>query len=166
MFKMMTGTNMVHVPYRGETPALTDLIGGQGAGDVQPDAGIDRLYQGESAGARIGRHRHRGGWDILPEIPSLGDFVPGYEASIWYGVGAPRSTPVAIIDRLNAEINAALADPKIGGDLARARRHGAGGIAGRVRPADRRRNRQVGERGRISRVSSRNDAARGDKCGR
>jgi tripartite-type tricarboxylate transporter receptor subunit TctC len=111
LFKMMTGTSMVHVPYRGETPALTDLIGGQVQATFNPMPASIGYIKAKVLRALAVTTTARS--DILPEIPSLGDFVPGYEASVWYGVGAPRSIPVAIIDRLNAEINAALADPKI-----------------------------------------------------
>jgi len=111
LFKMMTGTNMVHVPYRGETPALTDLIGGQVQATFNPMPASIGYIEAKVLRALAVTTTARS--DILPEVPSLGDFVPGYEASVWYGVGAPRNTPVAIIDRLNAEINAALADPKI-----------------------------------------------------
>jgi tripartite-type tricarboxylate transporter receptor subunit TctC len=111
LFKMMTSTNMVHVPYRGETPALTDLIGGQVQATFNPMPASIGYIKAKVLRALAVTTTARS--DILPEIPSLGDFVPGYEASVWYGVGAPRHTPVAIIDRLNAEINAALVDPKM-----------------------------------------------------
>jgi tripartite-type tricarboxylate transporter receptor subunit TctC len=111
LFKMMTGTNMVHVPYRGETPALSDLIGGQVQATFNPMPASIGYIKAKVLRALAVTTTARA--DILPEIPSLGDFVPGYEASVWYGVGAPRNTPVAIIGRLNAEINAALADPMI-----------------------------------------------------
>jgi tripartite-type tricarboxylate transporter receptor subunit TctC len=115
LFKMMTGTNMVHVPYRGETPALTDLIGGQVQATFNPMPASIGYIKAKVLRALAVTTTARS--DILPEIPSLGDFVPGYEASVWYGVGAPRNTPVAIIDRLNAEINAALADAKVRSSL-------------------------------------------------
>jgi tripartite-type tricarboxylate transporter receptor subunit TctC len=108
---MMAGLDMVHVPYRGAAPALTDLLGGQ----VQ-------LYFGGVASSieyiRAGRLRDfavTGATrsEVLPDIPVAGEFVPGYETSVWFGIGAPRKTPVEIIDTLNKEINAGLADPKI-----------------------------------------------------
>jgi tripartite-type tricarboxylate transporter receptor subunit TctC len=111
LFKMMAGLNMVHVPYRGDAPAITDLLGGQ----VQ-------VYFGGVAAAieyiRAGRLRALGvgtstRLEILPDVPTLSEFLPGYEASSWYGVGAPRNTPVEIIDRLNKVINAGLADRKM-----------------------------------------------------
>jgi tripartite-type tricarboxylate transporter receptor subunit TctC len=111
LFKLMAGANMLHVPYRGDAPAITDLIGGQ----VQ-------VYFGGLAAAiehiRAGRLRALAvttatRLDVLPEVPTLSEFLPGYEATSWYGVGAPRNTSVEIIDKLNKEINAGLADPKM-----------------------------------------------------
>jgi len=111
LFKMMTGVDMVHVPYRGSPLAMTDLFGGQ----VQV---IFDNMPGSIGHIRAGRLRPlavttaaRSG--LLPDVPPLRDFVPGYEASAWYGVGAPKHTPAAIIERLNREINAALADPAL-----------------------------------------------------
>ena len=83
--------------------------------------------------------------EALPDIPTVGDFVPGYEASTWYGVGAPKNTPAEIIDKLNKEINAALADPKIKARLADLGGTRASGLARRLRQAYRRRNREVGQ---------------------
>jgi tripartite-type tricarboxylate transporter receptor subunit TctC len=116
LFKMMTGVNMVHVPYRGEAPALTDLLGGQ----VQ-------LYFGTLPGAieyiRVGKLRALAVTtatrsEALPDVPTLSEFVPNYEASGWQGIGVPKNTPTEIVDKLNKEINAALADPKIKARLA------------------------------------------------
>src|SRR5258705_11363433 len=115
LFKMMTGVNMVHVPYRGGGPALTDLLGGQ----VQilfatmPSA-IGYVRAGNLRALAVTTLMRS---EALPDIPTVGEFVPGYEASTWYGVGAPRNTPVEIVDKLNKEINAALADPKMKGRL-------------------------------------------------
>jgi len=111
LFKVMTGTNIVHVPYRSAAAVMTDLLSGQ----VQ-------LYFGTTASSleyvRTGKLRALGvtierPLDALPDIPTVGHFVPGYEAHNWYGVGAPKTTPAEIIDKLNTEINAALADPKM-----------------------------------------------------
>jgi tripartite-type tricarboxylate transporter receptor subunit TctC len=111
LFKMMTGTNIIHVQYRGGAPALTDLLGGQvqvmfatmpsSIGYIR--AGKVRLLAITSA-TRL---------DALPDVPTMAEFVPGFEASSWYGVGAPKNTPAEIIGMLNKEINAALADPKM-----------------------------------------------------
>jgi tripartite-type tricarboxylate transporter receptor subunit TctC len=111
LFKMMTGTHLVHVPYRGGSPALTDLIAGQ----VQvmfpvPSSSIEYIRQGTLRPLATTSAKR---WDAMPELPTIGDFVPGYEASTWFGIGAPRHTPAEIIDKLNAEINAGLADPRI-----------------------------------------------------
>ncbi len=111
LFKAMTGVDMVHVPYRGDAPAITDLLGGQ----VQV---YFSTLPGSIAYIRTGKLRAlavttAARAEALPETPSVGEFVPGYEASQWSGVGAPKNTPAPIIDRLNKEINAALADAKI-----------------------------------------------------
>jgi tripartite-type tricarboxylate transporter receptor subunit TctC len=111
LFKMMAGVNMVHVPYRGVTPALTDLLGGQVQVMIASSAAsIEYIWSSKlRALAVTGPTRT----DVLSNIPSVAEFLPGYEASGWFGVGAPRNTPGEIIDRLNNEINAGLADPKI-----------------------------------------------------
>jgi len=111
LFKMMTGVNMLHVPYRGSAPALTDLIGGQ----VQV---MFDLMASSIGYIRAGKLRALGVTtakrsNALPDVPTVGDFVPGYEASAVGGIGAPRGTPADIVDRLNKEINAALADPEM-----------------------------------------------------
>jgi tripartite-type tricarboxylate transporter receptor subunit TctC len=111
LFKMMTGVNMLHVPYRGAPPALTDLLGGQVhvMFDNMPSS-IEHIRAGRlrplavTATARL---------PALPDVPPLGDFVPGFETSAWAGIGAPKNTPAEIIDALNREINVALADPTI-----------------------------------------------------
>jgi tripartite-type tricarboxylate transporter receptor subunit TctC len=111
LFKMMAGVDMVHVPYRGAAPALTDLLGGQ----VQvyfgaAPASIEYIRSGKLRALGVTTATRS---EAVPDIPTVGEFVPGYEASAWYGVGAPRGTPPEIIDKLNREIGAALADPKI-----------------------------------------------------
>jgi tripartite-type tricarboxylate transporter receptor subunit TctC len=129
LFKVMTGTNMVHVPYRSAAAVMTDLLSGQ----VQ-------LYFGTTASSleyvRAGKVRALAvtierRLDALPDIPAVAEFVPGYEASGWYGVGAPKGTPVEIIDKLNKEINAGVADPKMKAQLT-----DLGGIALRGSPSD------------------------------
>jgi tripartite-type tricarboxylate transporter receptor subunit TctC len=116
MFKMMTRIDMSHVPYRGETPALADLIGGQ----IQVIFGvlpvhIERIKAGEIRALAVSTATRAA---ALPNVPTVGEFVPGYEASQWYGVGAPKNTPAEIIDKLNEEITAALADPLINARIA------------------------------------------------
>jgi tripartite-type tricarboxylate transporter receptor subunit TctC len=109
LFKMMTGIDMIHVPYRGSTPGLTDLLGGQV--QVMFDVMASSLEHIRSGKLRALAVTSAARSDVLPDIPTVGEFVPGYEASAWLGLGAPRSTPADIIDRLNAEINAGLGDP-------------------------------------------------------
>jgi tripartite-type tricarboxylate transporter receptor subunit TctC len=116
LFKMMTGVDMVHVPYRGAAPALTDLLGGQ----VQvlfasTAASIEYIRSGKLRALAVTTSTRL---EMMPDTPTVGEFVPGYEASAWFGIGAPRNTPSAIIEALNKEINAALADPKMKARLA------------------------------------------------
>jgi tripartite-type tricarboxylate transporter receptor subunit TctC len=111
LFKMMAGVNMVHVPYRGVTPALTDLLGGQ----VQvlftnPALLIPYITAGKLRALAITATTRS---EALPDTPTVGEFVPGYEASSIFGFGAPRNTPAEIVDKLNREINAGLADPEL-----------------------------------------------------
>ena len=116
LFKMMTGVVMVHVPYRGDVPALTDLIGGQVQvmfGSIPPS--VEHIRAGKLRALAVTTATRA---EALPDIPTVSDFVPGYEASAWYGIGAPRNTPAEIVDKLNKEINAALSDPKIKARLA------------------------------------------------
>jgi len=116
MFKMKAGISMLHVPYRGAGPMLVDLIGGQveAAVDSLPGS-IEYIKAGKlrplavTSAARL---------EALPDIPTLGEFLPGFEASGWQGVGAPRSTPADIVNKLNREINAALAEPRLKARLA------------------------------------------------
>jgi tripartite-type tricarboxylate transporter receptor subunit TctC len=111
LFKMMSGVNMLHVPYRGAPPALTDLIGGQVhvMFDNMPSS-IEHIRAGRLRPLAVTATAR---WQGLPDVPTLGDFVPGFETSAWAGIGAPKNTPAEIIDTLNREINAALADPAI-----------------------------------------------------
>jgi tripartite-type tricarboxylate transporter receptor subunit TctC len=116
LFKMMSGVSMQHVPYRGAAPALTDLIAGQV--QVMFDnitSSIGHIRAGKLRPLAVTTTTR---WEGLPEIPTVADFVPGYEASAFNGIGAPAGTPTAIITTLNREINAALADPKIKARLA------------------------------------------------
>jgi tripartite-type tricarboxylate transporter receptor subunit TctC len=130
LFKMMTGIEMVHVPYRGgSAPALTGLIGGQvQVMFLSPAASIEYIRSGRLRALAVTTTTR---WEGLPDIPTVGEFVPGYETSIVLGVGVPKATPVEIIDKLNREINAALADPKI-----KARLADFGGTPLVVSPAD------------------------------
>jgi tripartite-type tricarboxylate transporter receptor subunit TctC len=111
LFKMMAGVSLVHVPYRGGAPAMTDLLGGQVQVmfDNLPTS-IEHIRAGKVRPLAVTGAKRS---ELLPEVPTMSEFVPGYEASAWYGVGAPRNTPVTIIDRLNTEINAVLADPRM-----------------------------------------------------
>lgn len=116
LFKIMAGVNMVHVPYRGQAPAMTDLLGGQ----VQvmfdpPILSLSHIRAGKLRPLAVTTSTRS---EALPDVPPVADFVPGYEASIWFGVSAPRNTPAEIVDKLNKEINAGLADPKIKARLA------------------------------------------------
>ena len=108
LFKMMAGVTMVHVPYRGQGPALTDLLGGQVQVLFAATPGTTEYIKSGKLRALAVTTAARAA--VLPELPTIGDAVPGYEASQWYGIGAPRATPVDIIDRLNKEINAGIAD--------------------------------------------------------
>ncbi len=111
LFKMMAAVNMVHVPYRGGGPALTDLIAGQVQVLFLPPAiSIEHIRADRLRPLAVTSTRR---FKALPEIPSVSEFVAGYEASTWFGIGAPKSTSTAILNKLNQEINAALADPKI-----------------------------------------------------
>jgi tripartite-type tricarboxylate transporter receptor subunit TctC len=116
LFKFMTAVNMQHVPYRGGAPALTDLLGGQ----VQVYFGpipetIEHIRAGKLRPLAVTTAMRL---ESLPNIPTVGEFVPGYEASGWHGVGVPTNTPREIVEKLNSEINAALADPKLKARLA------------------------------------------------
>jgi tripartite-type tricarboxylate transporter receptor subunit TctC len=113
LFKMMAGVDLVHVPYRGQGPALSDLLGGQvqvlfaatpGTADYIATGKLRALAVTTAARA-----------EVLPQLPTIADFVPGYEASQWYGISAPKNTPADIVGKLNREINAAIADPAMKG---------------------------------------------------
>jgi tripartite-type tricarboxylate transporter receptor subunit TctC len=111
LFKMMAGVNMVHVPYRGAAPSLSDLIGGQVQVTFESmPSSIGYIRAGTLRALAVTTAERS---EALPAIPTVGEFVAGYEASIWYGVGVPKNTPAAIIDKLNNEISAGLVDPKL-----------------------------------------------------
>src|SRR6202453_1312269 len=122
LFKMLTGVSMAHIPYRGTAPAVTDLIAGQVQVmfDNLPGS-IEYIRAGVTRALAVTTTARS---DALPDLPTVADFVPGYEVSAWFGLGAPKNTPKEIIDRLNEEINAALADTKM-----KARLTDRGGIA-------------------------------------
>jgi len=116
LFKMMSGINMVHVPYRGGAPALTDLLGGQVQVFFAPMSfSIEYIRTGKLRALAVTTATRS---ETLPDTPTVSDFVPGYEASFWHGLGAPKGTPAEIVDKLNKEINAGLADPKMKSRLA------------------------------------------------
>jgi tripartite-type tricarboxylate transporter receptor subunit TctC len=116
LFKMMAGVDMVHVPYRGAAPAITDLLSGQvQVLFISPLVSIEHIKTGRLRALAVTTAMRS---DALPGIPTMGEFVPGYEASIWFGIGAPKKTPTEILDKLNKEINAALADPNMKARLA------------------------------------------------
>jgi tripartite-type tricarboxylate transporter receptor subunit TctC len=109
LFRMMAGVEIQHIPYRGAAPAITDLLAGQ----VQvyfatTPVSIEYIRTGRVRGLAVTTSARQ---EALPDLPTIGEFVPNFEASAWYGVGAPKDTPVAIVERLNREINAALAEP-------------------------------------------------------
>jgi tripartite-type tricarboxylate transporter receptor subunit TctC len=116
LFKFMTGVNLVHVPYRGAAPALADLLAGQVQVlfDPMPNP-VEYIKAGKVRPLAITSATRS---EMLPDLPTMGEFVPGYEASFVFGIGAPKNTPAEIVDKLNKEINAALADPKIKARLA------------------------------------------------
>ena len=116
LFKTMTGVDMLHVPYRGIAPALTDLLGGQVQVTFTTMASVIEYIRAGRLRALAVTSATRS--DALPGIPTMGEFVPGYEASQWYGIGAPKATPAEIVDKLNKEVNAALDDPKMKARLA------------------------------------------------
>jgi tripartite-type tricarboxylate transporter receptor subunit TctC len=129
LFKMMTGVNMLHVPYRGEALTLTDLIGGQVQVSFATLPGsIEFIRAGKLRPLAVTTAKRQ---EVLPDIPTLSDFLTGFEASGWSGVGAPKATPTEIIDKLNNAINAALSDPKI-----KARLSGLGGEIFALSPTD------------------------------
>jgi tripartite-type tricarboxylate transporter receptor subunit TctC len=129
LFKMMAGINMLHVPYRGAGPALTDLLGGQVLTAITGVAGsIEYVRSGKLRALAVTTTTRT---QALPDVPTVGEFLPGFEAGDLLGVGAPKNTPVAIVGQLNYEINAALADSKM-----KARFADLGGTALALSPAE------------------------------
>jgi tripartite-type tricarboxylate transporter receptor subunit TctC len=111
LFKMMTGIDMIHVPYRGGAPAMTDLIGGQIQVVFNPvPESMEHIKAGKLRPLAVTSATRS---EALSEVPTVGDFVPGYEASALQGIGAPKDTPAEIVEKLNKEINAGLADPRL-----------------------------------------------------
>ena len=143
LFKMMTGVNIVHVPYSNSAQAVTDLLAGQMqvSFDVMPTT-IEHVRTGKLRALAVSTAARS---PALPDIPVVGDFVPGYEASSWHGIGLPKNTSGEIVDKLNKEINAILADPKIKAGLAELGSTALAGLARRLWQAHRRRNREVGQ---------------------
>src|SRR5262249_33552127 len=153
---MMAGVDLVHVPYRGGAPAITDLLGGQGQVIFSPvPESIEHIRAGKlrplavMSGTRL---------DFLPNIPPGAGFLPGYEASGWQGVGAPKNTPAEIIDKLNKEIGVGLDDPKINARIAELRLR-ACRLACRLREACLRLHRKVGQSDQVGAHQARVRAA-------
>jgi tripartite-type tricarboxylate transporter receptor subunit TctC len=129
LFKMMTGVDMVHVAYKGSAPSLTDLLGGQvQVSFATMPASIEFIRTGRLRALAVTTATRS---PALPEVPTVGEFVPGYEVSTWYGICARRGTPAEVVDKLNGEINAGLADPTM-----KARLADLGGITIAGSPAD------------------------------
>jgi tripartite-type tricarboxylate transporter receptor subunit TctC len=129
LFKMMTGIDIVHVPYRGAVQALTDLISGQvQAMFIVPGVVTEHIKAGKLCGVAVTAATRS---DVLPDLPTVGSIVAGYDATTWFGIGAPKNMPSEIVDKLNKEINVALANPKIKAQLA-----DLGGISLTLSPAE------------------------------
>ena len=129
LFKMLTGVNIVHVPYRGDGPAITDLLAGQVQVMFAPvPASIAHIQAGKLRALGVSSERRI---DVLPDVPTISDFVPGYEATTWQGLGAPKNLPAEIVDTLNKEINTALDDPAIAARLTK-----LGGVPAPLTPAE------------------------------
>ncbi len=115
LFMMMAGVKLLHVPYHGAAPALTDLLGGRA--DVIFEAMTDLvgyINTGKLKALAVTTAKRS---PVFPDVPTVGEFLPGYEASVWFGIGAPKKTPAEIVERLNKEINAGLKDPTISARL-------------------------------------------------
>ena len=129
LFKMMTGINMVHVPYRSVAAGITDMLSGQVQVTFGTTASTIEYVRAGTLRALAVTAATRS--ETLPDLPTVAEFVPGYEATAWFGAGAPRNTPAEIVNKLNSEINACLADPKL-----KARIADLGGVAITGSPAD------------------------------
>ena len=147
LFKMMTGVDMLHVPYRGAPPALTDLIGGQVhvMFDNIPSS-IAHIKSGRLRALGVSSPQRL---EALSDVPSISDTVKDFETSAFAGLGAPKGTPADIVEKLNAEVNGGLADPASQDKNHRARRHAAVAVGSRVRKIPRGRNREVGQGGEV-----------------
>ncbi len=149
LFKMMTGIDMVLVPYRGGGPALTDLLAGLVQVYFGPaPASIDHIRAGRLRALAVTTTTRS---EALPDLPTVGDFVPGFEADNWFGIGAPRSTPAEIIDKAQQGNQRHACRSQDQGAACRPGRHSAGGLTGRFRQAHRRRNREVGQGDQVCR---------------
>ena len=147
LFNMMAGLKMQHVPYRGEAPALNDLIGGQVQvvfGSVP--ASIEYVRAGKLRALAVTTSTRS---ELLPDVPTVAESVPGYESSTWYGIGAPKDTPAEIIDRLNVEINAALRRSDVEDESGRPRRHGDRRFSDGLQRAHRVGHRKMGQGGEV-----------------
>ena len=147
LFKMMTGIDMVHVPYRGVALATTDLLAGrvQVLFDTLP-ASIANIRAGKVRALAVTTKTRS---EALPDVPAMNEFVPGYEATSFHGIAAPKGTPPEIIEKLNSAVNASLADPKVKSRLADLGGVGADRHARKLRTVHGRRNRQVGQGGQV-----------------
>ena len=143
LFKMMAGVNLVHIPYRGGAPATSDLVGGHLQVIFSPvSKSIEHIKAGKLRALAVTTATRL---DVLPDIPTVAEFVPGYEASGFAGIGAPKNTPAEIIDMLNKELNAGLADRQDQNPDRRTRRHRARRLARGIRDDPRGGHRKVGE---------------------
>ena len=134
LFQMMTGTKLVHVPYKGSQ--FPDLLSGQVQVTFNPlPSSLNFIKTGKLRALGVTSATRQA---VLPDVPPIGEFVPGYEGNAWFGIGAPKNTPKEIVDKLNKEINAGLADPKLKGAAGRSGRRSHGGDARRIRQVHRR----------------------------
>jgi tripartite-type tricarboxylate transporter receptor subunit TctC len=147
LFNAMAGIKMVHVPYRGQAPALTDLLGGQVQVLFATTPGTTDFISSGKLRALAVTTASRA--EVLPDLPTVGDFLPGYEASQWYGLCAPKNTPAGIVDKLNKEINAALADPTMKARFADIGGEVLAGSPRRIWQAYRRGDREMGQGGEV-----------------